>query len=390
MKILLTADWHLDKGNRLDDFTKSITSMVDYAIAHNIPKFFILGDLYRDWHASPVEKEIVHKLLVRLSRAKIDVYIVLGNHDVDDKNFQHGLTAAQEIDTLKVSNVRVIAEPEIIAVAGRNILALPHLSRRFLEAERKKQGKDVTYIGVIKKHLQNDLTLVVGHMLIAEAVKGGSDIGMESARAVSLKELTDGISIPMVFGDIHLPQRVCDTPSIQYVGSPDRINFGEATEAKRFLIYDIVSGSQESIPLATRSFLDIKVDLEGGAIQLSGSTSGDIPLGPEHPMDSLRAFFNVVAPQVEAAVVKLTVSGHKDSIDKLVKHEIAALLQAMKPYLIKAVTFIVTDNTSIRDTTYSAIPTDAAAFAYWVDSRGYDPVFKEKVLTAGRDLLTAK
>lgn len=390
MRLLLTADWHLDKSNRLDDFEKSITFMVDYAIQHSIRKFFILGDLYRDWHSSPVEKDIVHKILLRLAKAKVDVYIILGNHDVDDKNLLNGMTATQELATLKVPGVRIISEPEIIAVGDHTIVALPHLSKRFLEAERKKTGAEVTYLSVLRKYMSNSPSLALGHMLIADALKGASDMGADSPRSVRLHELTTGFNIPMFFGDIHLPQRMSTSPIVEYVGSPDRINFGEASDEKRFIVYDIATKGYESIAIPNRLFFDIKVNLDTNIIRLAGATSGELPMDDRPPMDNLRALLAAIAPTLKDSVVKFSVEGHKDKIDQLIKHELAASLKDTKPYLIKSVTFLVTDDTTVRDNTYSKIPTDLEAFTYWVSSKPYSEEMKTKVMAAGTDLLKSK
>lgn len=387
MRLVLTADWHLDRSNRLDDFVKSVTHIVNYATEHQVQKFFILGDLYRDWRASPVEKDVLHRLLVKLHKFKIDTYIVLGNHDVDDKDVSNKLTSAQELETLKALNVHVIAEPELIPVQDKTILALPHLSRRYMEKARKKFGDAVTYTDVLGSLAAHNPSLVVGHMYLPEAVLGASDVGMDSFRAVKLESLREIFKAPMFFGDIHKPQQLCDTPPIIYVGSPDRINFGEADHDKRFIEYNLYNGDTVSHPIPTRAFLEIKANLDARIISLAGCVAGDMPLGEGPYMDCLRAFLKAIGQYVEGSVVKLTVFGHKNNLDQVIRTEISEALRGMGPALVKAITFTATDNTAIRDVKYSELLTDKEAFSYWLGQQQYSGDMLDRVRQAGMKLL---
>jgi DNA repair exonuclease SbcCD nuclease subunit len=194
----------------------------------------------------------------------------------------------------------------------------------------------------------------------------------------------------MVFGDIHKPQALHSDPLVMYVGSPDKITFGEATDDKRFIVYDLSDGSYESIPIPTRSFVDIKVDLERRMVDLAGAVNGEMPLGDGEYMVCLRAFLKVMADSIKDSVVKFSASGHKNSLDQVLRHEIADTLQEFSPHKIKAITFTVTDNTAIRDKAYSTALTDYEAFKYWLSKQSYGEAMAEMVKAEGVKLLERK
>jgi DNA repair exonuclease SbcCD nuclease subunit len=194
----------------------------------------------------------------------------------------------------------------------------------------------------------------------------------------------------MVFGDIHKPQTLCDNPLVAYVGSPDKITFGESTEDKRFLVYDTDAATFQSIPIPTRNFLDIAVDLKGRSIALKGCVNGDLPLGDGDYMVCLRAFFKAIGSTVVGSVLKFSVSGHKNDIDQLIRYEITSSLKALNPATIKAVTFNVTDNTAVRDNAYSTALSDMEAFKLWLSKQDYTDAVRAEVANAATDLLNSK
>src|SRR5271154_250221 len=66
---------------RFEDFVAALTKVVDYAIEREVDVFLFSGDAYRTPNPEPLYQKYFARELKRLSDAKINTVLVVGNHD---------------------------------------------------------------------------------------------------------------------------------------------------------------------------------------------------------------------------------------------------------------------------------------------------------------------
>jgi DNA repair protein SbcD/Mre11 len=111
MKILHFADAHIDMANygrhdpqtglplRVLDFLKSLDTIVDAAITEKVDMVIFAGDAYKDRSPAPTFQREWGRRIIRLSRAGIPTFLLVGNHDMSPAAGR--AHAIQEFDTLR-------------------------------------------------------------------------------------------------------------------------------------------------------------------------------------------------------------------------------------------------------------------------------------------------
>ena len=386
MKILLTADWHFDCNNRLEDFVKAANYMVGYAIKNQVCNFIIVGDMYRNWKPSSVERQEFYRILASLLIANIDVTLVLGNHDVNDKEpnfFQHALSEFEHISNKKIT--LIYREPRVITIEDRRILIIPHLANAYLKGRPYKEA--------FKAALRDaeDYALVLSHTLLFDGIAGPHNDA--DPRGLSLADLKDHLHVPMFMGDIHghkILQWEPPGPLVGYISSPERITFNEIDDQKGFVIYtmDKLNG-YEFVPIPARKFFQITLDLDKNEFWFSGvGEPSREPIGAGDRTEILVAIIKAVQDLIKDSVVKLVVVGHKRELNLINRHAIISQLKACQPYKIVKVSFDSNDDTVVRDSNFTGHLTAQAAFKMWSEKQVYDDKnFGAAVHQAGMEIL---
>ena len=382
MKILLTADWHFDCNNRLEDFVASANYMVDYAIKNQIKNFIIVGDMYRNWKPS-AERQEFHKILARLILCDINVTLVLGNHDVNELqlNFlQHALSEFVDVGNKQIS--LVYREPRMIAIEDKKIYVIPHLSKAYLKGR--------TYVEAFKAALEltGEADLALSHTLVFDAIEGKCD--GSDPRGVSLADFKDNLKCPMFMGDIHGHKVVQQDPLVAYISSPERITFNEIDDLKGFVVYEFGPNPHYTfVPLPVRKFFQITLDLNKNEFWFSGV--GEVirePIDSGDRTEIIVAIIKAVQELIKDSVVKLVVIGHKQELNLIHRHAVISQLKACLPYKIVKVSFDSTDDTAVRDSQFTGHLTAQDAFKMWHEKQVYqDKALGAAVYTAGMEVL---
>jgi len=226
MKVIATADLHLDINNRFEDTKAVLRQMVTYAIKNQVEQVWILGDIYDKKRPYNSEKVLFHKFVKSLADRNIKVVIISGNHDTD----RYQVSAVDEFGVLDLPNVSLKENPTVIRMAEKEVY--------------------------------------LGHFLVTGAKLGALDY---TARAeMSVERILETKADLYLLGDVHKAQKLHSNPDILYVGSPERISFGERDEIKGFTLLEEVYYPREGmdngvrldykfIPLKTRPMLQFDV-----------------------------------------------------------------------------------------------------------------------------------
>lgn len=239
MKIIHTADWHLDSPltsnlsyekskKRKNELLDSFRRMTDFAKENGVEAILISGDLFDGAFASNTAKETVGSCIKR--NPGIEFFYIKGNHDEDFKGFD------------QMQNLRVF-------------------SREF----SKYDCKDVVIGGCEKASDSYDeiqfekdkLNILMLH---------GDIISLNSDEAINLSELRDKNIDYLALGHIHsFSEGTIDIRGEwTYPGCPDGRGYDECGE-KGFVLLNIEDGKikKEFIEFESRKIEDISLDVTG-------------------------------------------------------------------------------------------------------------------------------
>lgn len=370
MKILHFADAHIDMANygrhdpqtglplRVLDFLKSLDTIVDAAIAEKVDMVIFAGDAYKDRSPAPTFQREWGRRIIRLSRAGIPTFLLVGNHDMSPAVGR--AHAIQEFDTLEIPNVRVLQKPCFLSADELclpvQMIAIPYISRSGFMAALEVSGANQTEI---YSEIENRLTeLMIGWLenanpdlpviMAAHASVQGASYGSErtvmlGADFVLPASLVKDRRLDYVaLGHIHKPQNlngpgpdpkdktVYMHPPVIYPGSIERVDFGECKDDKFYVIADVDKGqtrvewrkldgvrpfidcraalkSSENVTEVLRSALPKAKGLEGAIVRLTveyprewDTLIDDVAL--RKYTDGCFEFHLVKRPQVEARI----------------------------------------------------------------------------------------
>lgn len=271
MKLLHFADAHIDMANygrhdpetglplRVLDFLKSLDTIVDAALAERVDLVIFAGDAYKDRSPAPTFQREWGRRIIRLSQAKIPTLLLVGNHDLSPAAGR--AHAIQEFDTLQVPYVRVLSKPELLKPEELwglpiQVIAMPWISRSGLMAAVGETNADEATARVERNVAQliEDLlgeadpslpVILTAHASVQGAKYGSERMVMLGADLVLPTSLVRDARLDYVaLGHIHKPQDLNEGahPPVIYPGSIERVDFGEATDDKFFIIADVRRG----------------------------------------------------------------------------------------------------------------------------------------------------
>lgn len=247
MKVLITADWHLDliiKGlERSDDILNSVSSMMDIAVSNDYSVFIILGDIISCTSVKryPRYLDILMNKLKYLLEQGIRVIAISGNHDVVSySNMMYPVTSISCLKHIGVELYEDITEFKIVGDSRKVIkcLAVPYLLSSFTNSKYGKNAQD--YVDDKLKEILKD---EFGYHLFSHLNIDGAMFGQEAnvPRCGELflsKFVEDMYSVDRIFnGHYHRPQTIRN--KIIIPGSPERMDFGEQEDNKSFITWEV-------------------------------------------------------------------------------------------------------------------------------------------------------
>jgi DNA repair exonuclease SbcCD nuclease subunit len=249
------ADVHIDKNNRPEDTLAVLRQVMQYAVTNKVNTVYVLGDAYERKRPYNSEKAIFEKFVKYLSDKTIEVVILAGNHDSD----LDGVSAVEEFGILELPNVTLKPNPCLVTLGKYKIW--------------------------------------LGHMLVQGAKLGPVDY--QVGAPISIKSILDKWTADLyLLGDVHKAQKLNDNPPMLYVGSPERVDFGERNEKKGFTLITASDKLEyKFIPLDTRPMIQFDLEYTNLDNWLNDN------LGPQ--------------PDTTEAIVKVKITCDKDEYRKI-------------------------------------------------------------------------
>src|SRR4030042_2945510 len=263
LTILHFADAHIDMANygrhdpisglpqRVQDFLKSLDTIVNTAIAEKVDLVLFAGDAYKDRNPAPTFQREWGQRVMRLSRAGIPTLLLVGNHDPSPP--QGRAHTLDPFNTLQVPNVLVLDHPSFLRPADLwglplQVIALPWVSRSGLiasqentsaEPEKVNQAIEERLAVIVHEMLDEadpNLPIVLtAHASVQGAVYGGERTVMLGGDLVLPGSVVRDPRLDYVaLGHIHKSQNLNEKghPPVIYPASIERVDFGEAADDK--------------------------------------------------------------------------------------------------------------------------------------------------------------
>jgi exonuclease SbcD len=276
--ILHFADAHIDMANygrhdpesglpmRVIDFLKSLDMIVDTAIEEKVDLVLFAGDAYKDRNPAPTFQREWGRRIIRLSKAGIPTVLLVGNHDLSPALGR--AHAIEEFNTLEVPHVYVVSQPTFLMPGDIDgvpvqIMALPWISRSGLLAHLGLRPA-ATQPGQVYEELELRLTELVDTwfeeidpdlpvILTAHASVQGAKYGAERTVMLGGDLVLPGSLVRdprldyVALGHIHKPQNLNQDahPPVIYPGSIERVDFGEVTDDKFFVVANVERGKTD-------------------------------------------------------------------------------------------------------------------------------------------------
>jgi DNA repair protein SbcD/Mre11 len=268
--ILHFADAHIDTTNygrrdpetglamRAIDFLKALDAIVDAAINERVDLVLFCGDAYKDRTPVPTFQREWGRRMKRLSNAGISTLLLVGNHDISPAMGR--AHALQEYETLSVPHVQVLSQPSFLGPDDLDglqmqVLALPWVSKSSLAANLELSTLDDQDIFVeLEERLSQlveiwlekadpDLPVVLAAHASVQGAKYGSERSVMLGNDLVLPRslVCDPRLNYVALGHIHKAQDLNEgaVPPVIYPGSIERVDFGEASDKKYFVIADV-------------------------------------------------------------------------------------------------------------------------------------------------------
>ena len=263
LKFLHFADSHIDaiqSGKwdpetglpiRVMDFLKSLETIVDAAIEENVDVVLFAGDAYKDRNPTPQYQEALASRILKLEKAKIPTFLLVGNHDMGALMKAHALT---EFKTFNTEYVKVLDQIEFQKYTwgpGFGLISLPWVHKSQLD----NQGVMFEVADLADGMDPNQINIFLGHCSVAGAKFSSERLVMLGEDLILPQQLLIDSGFDYVaLGHIHKhqdlnPDRLPggDGPPVIYPGSIERVDWGECGESKGFIIGEIVKGEQPKL-----------------------------------------------------------------------------------------------------------------------------------------------
>lgn len=266
-EVLLFSDLHVHchkrSNERLEDCLKALDWVFDTAEERNISHILFGGDFFHDRQKIDVYtyQRSFEVLSNRLNTNKFKLYLLLGNHDLwyNDKT---SVTSVTPLSAL--AGVTIISTPERLEINGStwDFIPFTHNPIETLNELKKKPGNPQYALG----HISLDGAILHGSQYSDVAIEHDGDM------------ITVGTSIfdhynHVFLGHYHAEQRVNDT--VEYIGSPLQLSFGEAFQTKHLIAFDGKTGKRTYIEnnfspkhLVIRADETEKYDLKNNFVQI--------------------------------------------------------------------------------------------------------------------------
>ncbi|HEX5324788.1 MAG TPA: exonuclease SbcCD subunit D [Capsulimonadaceae bacterium] len=378
-------------STRLLDFRSALNAAIDIAIQADVELAVFAGDAYKTRDPNQTHQREFAGCLGRLTERGIPVLLLAGNHDVP--NTRGRANSIEIFAALAGEKITVLDKPgvsQVITAKGNavQVAAVPYLTKSMLLTREEHAGKGVqeTTQAIVDRYVHTiDVlagecaehtelpTIFAGHFTVTSAKIGANQsIYLANEPEVPKSALIRSEFDYVALGHIHKFQDLNKShqPPVIYCGSIERIDFGERSEAKGFVLADIARGAAEYkfVEVSTRPFVEIDVDTTRGS---------------DDPTEKILKA--IAKEDLKNAVVKLSYKIKSEDLPLVRDKDIRAALN--DAFMVVAVhKDIVRDGESVRSKALTESLDPMQALASYLETRETLKSRKDELLTYAKPL----
>jgi exonuclease SbcD len=299
MRILHTADWHLnDRLGRIDrteDLRAAVERVAGYCREQSVDVLLVAGDLFSELARPDALRETIHHwqdVFAEFLGRGGTILTLTGNHDNENfcRTLRHAMTLAAPTvertgEVVPPGRLYLAADPTLLRLrdpAGFDVqfVLMPYPTpTRYLTGEAGQrysspEEKNRLLVAAFDRALQDFRRHPTfdenrPSVLAAHANVYGSDAGVSLFRMHVLEDvLVRGEQLPDQFdyvalGHIHKPGTLGGHPHVRYSGSIERMDLGEQADAKGVVVFDLgpdgLIGEPAVLPLPATSIYEVSV-----------------------------------------------------------------------------------------------------------------------------------
>ncbi len=253
MKLIHLSDLHI--GKRVNEFSmlkdqEEILLKIIEIIDNELPDGVIIaGDVYDKSVPSGEAVRLFDDFIYRLSKRKLQVYVISGNHDSPERiSFGSRVFCGSGIYMSNVYDGTVEKVSFDDDYGTVDIYMLPFIKpahvRRYYPDEEISSYNDAIKVGLIDRVKLNDnnRNVLITHQFVTGASRSESeDISVGGSDNVDANVFSDFDYVAL--GHIHGPQNI-GRETIRYCGTPLKYSFSEAKHEKSVTVLELLDKGQ--------------------------------------------------------------------------------------------------------------------------------------------------
>lgn len=271
-RILITGDIHVDgakigKDNpateldyRIEDVLIALNYIIEVANTEDVDIFVLNGDLFKGRTSTHQIETIIAEMIQQKLNPKIQKWFNLGNHDYTPKQLALGVYTYSIFERLQLPNARFNLDISHISLDDVDVVLYPYYDlKRTTNFETNEELISWISSTVDGFKLNKKRKIFIGHgtpagTIFHEDYAFDLDAISEPVLPTSMFDKFDYA----LFSHIHRQHWIGN--KIFHIGSPERVDFGEANDDKGFVIYDSKTNQVKWYSTNPRPMVDLKLD----------------------------------------------------------------------------------------------------------------------------------
>lgn len=245
-KVMIFSDLHLHSHkknvSRLQDCLQVLEWVFYETVKNECEDILFLGDLFHE--RSKID--ILNYLRAfeaffgfYSKHPEINIWLLVGNHDMYHKE-RWDVNSVKPLSA--IPNVNIIESPQTVEIQGVKVDFLPHVENPLKELDKLKAGRSKKDLQLFLGHLAiHGATLNTVYATTADVIVEHDDI-MEYVEAERFTDWNQTF-----LGHYHAPQVLTGDGSVEYVGSPLELSYGEAYQDKHIIVFNMDTFQKEYI-----------------------------------------------------------------------------------------------------------------------------------------------
>jgi DNA repair exonuclease SbcCD nuclease subunit len=362
-------------NSRLLDFIQTFDTIIDTFESRGVKVVVLTGDLYHSRSPSPVSVNALSKSITRATKKGLEVVLISGNHDLSKTTDS---TTIDVFDSLDVNKVSVYTKFGVKAFKDFNLILMPYIDRKILKVESNEEA-----VSKIRIQVQSALkslktpSILIGHAMFENTVSAYSDSENFSLNEIAFPIDTFAGCAAVVFGHVHTGQVIQKrNPFAAYVGSMEKITFGDSKVDKSTILYDTATGTYELIPTKVRPLLELAFDYT------------DAPLKTEVNDRIVADIEGYIKKQsIEGAIVRLAIKVNSADTYHINQERLKEKIMGYKPDSLTAIQLTTNTARQLRDTAINEAVSAKTAFQAFVKNLNEPDAVKKQLLKVGEQII---